>query len=80
MESKLEQVAQRVDSLLRDLQQMRGENRQLLADNEHLRSALAALQKQARQIELQAADQSEAVRTRLHRLLGRLNELEQLAG
>jgi regulator of replication initiation timing len=79
MESKLEQVAQRVDGLLRDLQQTRGENRQLRHENEQLRAELATIQKQARQLELRAADQSEAVRTRLQRLLGRLNELEQMA-
>lgn len=80
MESKLEQVAQRVDSLLHDLQQARGENRQLRRDNEQLQAELTAIKKQARRLQLQTADHSEAVRTRLHRLLERLNELEQMAG
>ena len=79
MSDTLDQIAQKVDQLLETVRNLKSQNTALRADNTRLKAELAGLDKQRQNLTLRAADQSEAVRTKLQSVLNRLEELEKLA-
>ena len=78
MSGKLESLAEKVEKVLVLLDKVKGENASLKQENEELRAKMAGIKKECRQLKLGSADQSEAVKSRLMSVLGRLEELESL--
>jgi regulator of replication initiation timing len=76
----LDQIAQKVDRLLDVVKNLKSENAALTADNRKLKTELSGLDKKRQSVSLKAADQSDAVRTKLQTVLNRLEELEKLTG
>jgi FtsZ-binding cell division protein ZapB len=78
MSGKLESLAEKVEKVLALLDKIKSENASLKRENAKLRSEAAGIRKEYRKLKLGSADQSEAVKSRLVAVLGRLNELESL--
>ncbi len=78
MDTKIQEIAAKVERLLGDLSRHREENASLRSDNDRLKTELSGLEKEYRTLKLDSADQSEVVRTKLKRILGHLSELEDL--
>ena len=79
MTDTLGQIAQKVDQLLEMVKNLKSENASLKAENRQRKAEMSGLDKQQKSQSLKAADQSEAVRTKLQSVLNRLDELEKLA-
>ncbi len=80
MEQKLEQIEEKVEKLVTVLEALKAENRELKMTNQSLTSQIQGFEKQIHKMQLDDADRSETVRTRLEGLLGRLDELEHIGG
>ncbi len=78
MSGKSESLAEKVEKVLALLHKVKNENALLKRENEELRAEMASIKKACRKLELGSADQSEAVKSRLMAVLGRLEELESL--
>lgn len=78
MTDTLDQIAQKVDQLLEMVKNLKSENASLKAENRQRKAEMSGLDKQQKNQLLKAADQSEAVRTKLQSVLNRLDELEKL--
>jgi|GEM_PF-1265226 len=78
LSDKLQQISQRVESLLADLDKMGDENRNLKEENQRLRSDYTKLEKDISELRLQHSDQSSAVKAKLETVLHRLDELDSL--
>jgi len=78
MSGKFESLAEKVEKVLALLDKVKCENASLKQGNAELRAKMASINKECRQLKLGSADQSEAVKSRLMSVLGRLEELESL--
>lgn len=78
MRSKLQLLAEKVERALDLLGNLRQENASLKAENADIRAELAKMKKEYNELMLGSADRSDAVRTKLTAVLGRLEELESL--
>ena len=79
MADKLAMLSQKVDEVLKRLEELRAENTTLKAENVNLSSELSKLKKEYSELTLNKNDQADAVRTRLASVLERLNQLEALS-
>ncbi|MFH1687170.1 MAG: hypothetical protein ABIE70_06560 [bacterium] len=77
MDGKLQQIAQKVESLLTNLNSLQSENDQLKQENSQLKTEVGRAEKEFRSLELRDADRSESVRVKLQTILDRLTELEK---
>ena len=78
MDTKIQEIATKVEKLLGNLNESRQENEDLRTDNDRLKTELSGLEKEYRTLKLSSADQSDTVRTKLNRILSHLSELEDL--
>lgn len=77
MDGKLQQIAEKVESLLTNLNSLQSENDQLRFQNSQLKADVGRIEKEFRSLELHDADRSESVRVKLQSVLDRLAELEK---
>ncbi len=78
MKSKSQLLAEKVEKVLNLLDQLRRENSSLKAENTHLSAELTKLHKSCEELKLGEADRTDAIKTKLTSVLGRLEELESL--
>jgi regulator of replication initiation timing len=78
MKSKSQLLAEKVDKVISLLDQLRRENTSLKAEKDHLKAELTKLRKSCDELKLGKADRTDAIKTKLTAVLGRLDELESL--
>lgn len=79
MSKKLDKLIERVEKLIERVETLQDENSTIKKENRKIRSELMALQKDKKSLMLSATDQSDTVKTKLTRILNRLDQLEELA-
>jgi len=75
---KLQQLSLKVERLIKWLEQLRQDNKNLQAENAELKNELSKLRDDVFALKQTRADQSQIVKTRLSGILDRLEELEQI--
>lgn len=78
MSGKFESLVEKAEKVLALLDRVKSENASLKQENAKLSAEMASIKKECRKLKLGSADQSEAVKSRLMAVLGRLKELESL--
>lgn len=79
MDSKLQQLSERIEQVLGDLHRLQTENADLKSQKDQLQSELVSAEKEYRSLKLEAADQSETAKVKLTSILARLEQLEKLS-
>jgi len=79
MQGKLELLAERVEKVLGLLDRVKHDNLSLKQENERLKAELVGLRKECRELKLESADRSQAVKSKLMSVLDRLEELESFS-
>ncbi len=79
MQGKLELLAERVEKVLGLLDRVKHENLSLKQENERFKAELVGLRKECRELKLENADRSQAVKSKLMSVLDRLEELESFS-
>jgi len=79
MKEKIEAINTKVEELVNRLEKLGTANKQLVDDNQDLKTELNRLKRQLKDSQLGSGDTNEAVKRRLSSVLERLNEIESLA-
>ncbi|MEA3297762.1 MAG: hypothetical protein U9R56_07855 [candidate division Zixibacteria bacterium] len=79
MEDKFDLIAVKVDQLASVVENLRDQIRVMETENADFKAETVRLQKQYRTLHLENADREETAKTKLNRILSRLEELEGLA-
>lgn len=80
MNDKLELLEEKVGQLVERMEKLYTENEELRSENERLGSTLKETEKQLHAKQVEAADREEQVKSRLVSMLGRIDQLEKVAG
>jgi FtsZ-binding cell division protein ZapB len=80
IDDMLAQLADRIERVCDHVDRLKKEADTLRRENAELKSELQRVRHDNEQMALQSADQSDTVRARLKNVLGRLEELESVAG
>jgi FtsZ-binding cell division protein ZapB len=78
MDDKLELLEQKIEAVIERLERLRDENTELKSSNIGLKNELGSIRKQFDRAKLGQTDQSDAIKSKLVNILGRLTELEKL--
>jgi regulator of replication initiation timing len=79
MDEKLEQLMTKVEKVGQLVDTLKTDNGQLRAENHALKSELTRLQKEMESVRLSTSDHSDAVKSKLGRVLERLEQLETIS-
>lgn len=79
MSKKLESLFNRAEKVLDTLEAVRLENKNLRGDNARLKAELSSIEKEYKHLRLQGGDREQAVKSKLHGILDRLDQLESMA-
>jgi len=79
MGKKIESLLDRAEKVLNVLDAVRSENKELRGENALLKAELASIEKEYKHLLLQGSDREQAVKSKLHGILDRLDQLESTA-
>lgn len=79
MDEKLEQLLTKVERVGQLVDTLKTDNGQLRAENQTLKGDLSRLQKEMETIKLSSSDHSDAIKSKLGRVLERLEQLETIS-
>ena len=80
MSKKIESLFDRAEKILDALEAARDENKELRRENARLKSELTSIGKEYKHLRLQGGDKEQIVKSKLHGILDRLDQLESMAG
>lgn len=80
MSKKIDTLFSRAEKILDALEAARDENKELRRENIRLKSELTSIGKEYKHLRLQGGDKEQQVKTKLHGILDRLDQLESMAG
>ena len=72
-------LKEKVDQLISVVEKLRSKIQEMESENADLKTVMSKLQKQHQTLQLENADRADTVRTKLDRVINRLEELENLA-
>ena len=78
MGDSLRLLEKKVDQVLELVEQLRQQNNTLTKENKSLQSELAEIRRINRKLTVSTSDRSETVKAKLHSVLSRVEELEDL--
>ena len=79
MDSKLNQLTEKIELLITKLEKLQAENKQLKEENQSLISQMNSHKTNFESLKLRSSDDNEKVKTKLTTILNRLDQLEELA-
>jgi len=79
MSKKIESLLDRAEKVLNTLEAVRLENKDLRSENVRLKAELTSIGKEYKHLRLQGGDREQLVKSKLHGILDRLDQLESMA-